>query len=424
MADESKHGGPPGGHPGGPAGHPGGHPGGPAGHPGYADVKEARAHGQHMGEADAAEFRRNKANQLRVLFWELTDGCNLKCIHCRATAQAQRSPDELTTAEAFGLVDQIADFASPILILTGGEPLYRPDVFDIATYANSKGLRVALATNGTLVDDAIADRIVATGVKRVSISIDGANAKTHDSFRGLPGSFDAALAGFDRLKKRGMSLQFNTSIAKHNVRELEDILKLALEHGADALHIFMLVPVGCGLEIADRQMVPADEYERVLSWLYDASRKAPIEFKATCAPHYFRVMRQRAKAEGVTITPQTHGLAAMTKGCLAGTGVMFVSHTGCVQPCGYLPIEAGNVKRQPLKEIWESAPVFLDLRDVGKLKGKCGGCEYRNVCEGCRARAYGITGDYLDEEPFCLYQPGTDSRREGGEGGEARAAKA
>jgi len=388
-----------------------GHPGHP-GYPGYAEIKEARARGEGPDADQAAEFRRNRANQLRVMFWELTDGCNLKCVHCRASAQAQRSPDELTTDEAFALVDQITEFASPILILTGGEPLYRPDVFEIAEYADRKGLRVALATNGTLVDEAVADRIAAAGVKRVSISIDGSNAATHDSFRGLPGSFDAALAGFDRLKKRGLSLQFNTSIARHNVDELEDILRLAVDHGADALHIFMLVPVGCGLEIADRQMLPADDYERVLSWLYDASRRVPIEFKATCAPHYFRVMRQRARAEGVTITPQTHGLAAMTKGCLAGTGVLFVSHTGRVQPCGYLPIEAGHVKRQSLREIWATSPVFLDLRDVTKLKGKCGICEYRNVCEGCRARAYGVTGDHLAEEPFCRYQPGTDSRRE------------
>jgi heme b synthase len=340
------------------------------------------------------------------MFWELTDGCNLKCLHCRATAQAERSPDELTTAEAKVLVDQITEFASPILILTGGEPLYRPDVFEIAEYATGRGLRVALATNGTLVDDAVADRIVASGVKRVSISIDGANARTHDTFRGLPGSFEAALAGFDRLKRRGMSLQFNTSLAKHNVGEVEDILRLALDHGANALHIFMLVPVGCGLEIADRQMLPADEYERVLTWLYEASRKASIEFKATCAPHYYRIIRQRAKAEGRKITFESDGMAAMTKGCLAGTGVLFVSHTGQVQPCGYLPIAAGNVEEQTLRQIWEGSPVFRDLRETGHLKGKCGRCEYRNVCAGCRARAYGVTGDYLDEEPFCLYQPG------------------
>lgn len=344
-------------------------------------------------------------NQLRLLFWELTTGCNLSCIHCRAVAQPGRAPDELSTEEAKGIIDQLVAFAQPILILTGGEPLYRPDVFEIASYATSKGLRVALATNGTLVTDSVARRIVEAGLKRVSISLDGGKAETHDTFRGLKGSFAAALAGFENLKRHGMSLQFNTTIARHNADEVEDVLDLALRLGADALHIFMLVPVGCGLQIASSEMLPARDYERILDWFYRKSREVGIELKATCAPHYFRIMYQRAREAGIRVTRETHGMAAMTKGCLAGTGVCFLSHKGRVQPCGYLPVEAGDVRKEPFRQIWEESLLFQELRDPDLLKGKCGICEYKTVCEGCRARAFAEKGDYLEEEPYCIYVP-------------------
>ena len=323
---------------------------------------------------------------------------------------------------------------------------------------------MALATNGTLLTPEIARRIRDSGVRRVSISIDGATEETHDEFRAIPGSFRRALKGIGHLKDVGMSVQINTTISRHNYREAPQILQLALKLGIDALHVFLLVPVGCGVEIAEEQMISSREYEDFLNWFYDRSKDTPLELKATCAPHYFRVMRQRAKeerAQGQTPVsasghpggpgpqsglpgghpgvhpggppgghpegpPSAHpgeypglhpggqpgshpggssGLHALTRGCLAGTGVCFVSHKGEVYPCGYLPISAGNVRRQPFKEIWESAPVFQELRDPDHLKGKCGLCEYRFVCEGCRARAYAATGDYLDEEPCCVYEP-------------------
>lgn len=344
-------------------------------------------------------------NQLRLLFWELTTGCNLSCIHCRASAQPGRALDELSTQEAQGVIDQLTSFSSPILVLTGGEPLYRPDVFDIARYASYKGMRVALATNGTLVTDDVARSIVEAGVKRVSISLDGGKAETHDTFRGLRGSFAKAMQGFENLKRYGMSLQFNTTIARHNAHEVEEVLDLALKLGADALHIFMLVPVGCGLQIADEQMLPAEEYEHILEWFYRMSREVRIELKATCAPHYFRIMYQKAKEAGIRVTWETHGMAAMSKGCLAGTGVCFLSHKGKVQPCGYLPVEAGDVRRESLRKIWEESRLFQELRNSDLLKGKCGICEYRMVCEGCRARAFSEKGDYLEEEPYCIYVP-------------------
>ncbi|WP_245590427.1 heme b synthase [Aneurinibacillus terranovensis] len=374
-------------------------------HPGAMPIYTAREKMKQMSTEEAGQYMKNKKNQLRLIFWELTEGCNLKCVHCRATAQPQRNPDELSTEEAFRMIDEIAGFANPIIILTGGEPLYRPDIFEIAGYATSKGLRIALASNGTLINEEMAKKIKKAGVQRVSISLDGARQETHDQFRGIHGAFQTALNGARHLVNQGVPIQFNTTITTHNVQEIEQVMQLALDEKATALHLFMLVPVGCGAQLSATQMIPAAEYERVLNWFYDQSLKVPLELKATCAPHYFRIMRQRAKAEGIQVTSKTHGMAAMTKGCLAGTGVCFLSHKGIVQPCGYLPVEAGNIRRQTIQEIWEGSEIFSQLRDTANLKGKCGICEYRNVCEGCRARAYGMTGDLLAEEPFCIYQP-------------------
>lgn len=339
-------------------------------------------------------------------------------------------PEDLTSVEARELIDEIVAFAKPILVLSGGEPLFRPDIFEIASYATAQGLPVALATNATLIDQAAAQKIVAAGVRRVSISLDGATAASHDAFRALPGSFERALEGFRHLQAEGMSLQINTTVARHNIAELPQILDLALALGAEALHIFLLVPVGCGVEIADEQMITAQEYEEVLNWFYEQDQRELLQLKATCAPHYFRVMHQRRAEEprperdegrrrkplppsharqvqhGRDSKAHPGGMHAMTKGCLAGTGVCFVSHKGEVFPCGYLPVEAGNIREQPLREIWEQAAIFEALRDPDRLTGKCGFCQFKRVCGGCRARAYGMTTDYLGEEPFCVYQPG------------------
>src|SRR5271167_4737775 len=233
----------------------------------------------------------------RLIFWEVTKGCNLRCIHCRATATELMSPQDLPTAKALDIIDQIAKFGNPILVLSGGEPLYRPDIFELAEYGTSLGLRVALATNGTLVTKDIAERIKHAGIKRVSISLDGSDAATHDSFRGIPGAFEAAIYGMKNLQRLGVSVQINTTIARHNAHQLPDVLKLVRTLGADALHTFLLVPVGCGVDIAAEQMVPPDEYERMLNWFYDQSLAGDIEMKATCAPHYFRVARQRRAAD-------------------------------------------------------------------------------------------------------------------------------
>jgi radical SAM protein with 4Fe4S-binding SPASM domain len=372
----------------------------------------------------------------RLIFWETTAGCNLTCIHCRRiTVADQLVPQDLTTVEAFEMVDQIAAFARPIFVLSGGEPLFRPDIYSIARRASDAGLIVALATNGTLIDADVARRIRESGVRRVSISFDGADAATHDIFRG-GGAFARTLAGMTHLQAAGVPYQINTTVAKHNVHQMDETLRMAKDLGAQALHLFLLVPVGCGVEIADDQQIDPVEYEAVLNWMYDAEMRGGIELKATCAPHYFRIVRQRQAEErrqGIfRERPASHhrqahagggsghpgngqpgageeqarqAMSAMTKGCLAGTGVCFISHRGEVFPCGYLPVEAGNLRRQPFREIWEGSSLFAELRDPDLLGGKCGLCEFKRVCGGCRARAYGTTAAYLDEEPFCTYEP-------------------
>lgn len=301
-------------------------------------------------------------------------------------------------------IDEIAQMGKPILILSGGEPLVREDIYEIASYANIKGLPVALATNGTLVTPDVASRLKEAGVRRISVSLDGASPQTHDDFRCVPGAFEGAMRGIDVIKSAGIGFQINTTITKLNLTEIPAILDMATEIGAEALHIFLLVPTGRGKELENEEIPPA-EYERVLNWFYDQQKTAKIQLKATCAPHYFRIMRQRARKEGTEVTVKTHGYEAMTKGCLGGTGFCFVSSVGEVYPCGYLPALAGNIKEQPFREIWENSQVFNDLRDPSRLKGKCGNCEYNEVCAGCRARAFAATGDYLAEEPYCIYVP-------------------
>lgn len=341
----------------------------------------------------------------RLVFWELTKKCNLNCIHCRAESENSIYEGELSLDEIKAVIDDIASHYSPIMVLTGGEPLYRADIFQIASYAEIKGLKTALASNGTLIDRSMAERIRTAGIRRVSISLDGCTPESHDGFRGIPGSFENALRGINYLKEAGVEFQINTTISRRNVDEIEEIMKLAEGIGAKALHIFMLVPVGCGVEIAESEMISKEKYEEVLNWFYDRSRQTAMELKATCAPHYYRIIRQRAKSEGRTITFDTDGMSAMTRGCLAGTGVCFISHHGDVQPCGYLPVAVGNVRERPFHDIWENSEIFVSLRDLGNLSGKCGMCEYKTFCAGCRARAYYESGDYLADEPYCAYTP-------------------
>ena len=386
------------------------------------------SHESASAAAASPQASATPAPALRLVFWESTAGCNLSCLHCRRLdVSCALMRDDLTTEQARQMIRSLPETGRPILVFSGGEPLMRPDLFELAADASAAGLPIALATNGTIMDERIAQQVLDVGFRRVATSFDGPDAATHDKFRGIDGAFDATTRSFRQLRRRGMSMQINTTITRHNFHLLDDIYRMALDLGADALHLFMLVPVGCGLSIDQSTMLAPDEYERALNWIYDRSLEARIHLKATCAPHYFRVMRQRAKAEGRPMPAAAHphrglaarvsenagpaahpgggDMAAMTKGCLAGQAVCFISHNGEVFPCGYLPVTSGNVKVTPLPAIWRDSQVFADLRGGQNLQGKCGACEYSKVCMGCRARAYSATQNYLAEEPNCGYVP-------------------
>ncbi|MCD6386155.1 radical SAM protein [Candidatus Sumerlaeota bacterium] len=352
---------------------------------------------------------------LRLVFWETTVACNLHCRHCRRLETGKDSAQfDLNTREAKQIIKDIAELGRPVLVLSGGEPLLHPEIFDIISYAREYAIPLALATNGTLIDSSIARRIKDSGVKRVAVSLDGATAEVNDSFRGLEGTFQKAVSGITNLVNLGVSTQINFTVARHNVHQMAKMFALAVQLGVDALHLFMLVPVGCGLEIAPQEMLSPEEYEESLIRFYELSvqHQNVLETRATCAPHYYRIVSQRSGRLSERNTQRTRGIPAgnselirFTRGCLAGISVCFISHRGLVFPCGYLPVTAGDLKQQSLKDIWEHSEVFRRLRDYSLLKGKCRECPFVELCGGCRARAYAHSGDYLDAEPFCTYQP-------------------
>ncbi|MHC4874460.1 MAG: radical SAM protein [Planctomycetota bacterium] len=347
-------------------------------------------------------------NDLRLVFWELTSRCNLNCRHCRAEASHDTEISEHDTESMLKAAEDIRSAGDPVLILTGGEPLMRSDFFEIAERCTKVFSRAALASNGTLINSDSAEKLTAAGIKRVSISLDGSDASTHDQFRGQSGSFDAALRGYNALKKTGMSLQINTTVTRHNYRQLDNLLDLAQTLGADAFHLFILVPVGCGVEIRSEDRLNAEEIELCLKRLHEKSEvlRGKLHIKATCAPQYYRIMQESGSLK-TTVCPEHKGhhsgMHAVTRGCLAGTSVCFVSHKGDIQPCGYLPVKAGNIFGRSFVDTWQDSGIFKDLRDVENLEGSCGLCNYKTVCMGCRARAYAETGSYLATDPDCIF---------------------
>ena len=412
----------------------------------------------------------------QVIAWETTRACNLACVHCRAEAQYYPDSGQLTTQEGFRLMDQISELSKPILILSGGDPLLRQDIFELATYGIRKGLRVVMSPNGTLLTPEVVEKIKMSGISCISVSLDGSSPQVHDSFRQVAGSFEAAVRGLTYALQGNLSFQINTTVTRRNLHDLSSMLKTVVLLGAVTWDIFMLVPTGRG-KIEDE--VTSQEYEEVLNWIHGVSRTAPIRIKVTCAPHYMRIVRQKAKErrdsekdshrlisqsmrfgfqtgwtgpmssidncfeahpsccsesdkfervipsddqestlksffgslKSISSEQEDHRNAGASvhqsfrRGCLAGTGFCFISHIGDVQPCGYLNLAAGNVRRQSFGEIYLKSELFRNLRDISQLGGKCGYCEYRMICGGCRARAYSVQGDYLAEEPYCIYQP-------------------
>lgn len=340
----------------------------------------------------------------RLIAWEVTRSCNLACRHCRGEAHPHPYEGELDTAEARALLATFPQVGNPIIIFTGGDPMLREDVYDLIAYAKSLRLPCAFAPNGTMITPEKARKLKECGVDRCSISIDGADAARHDAFRGVPGAFNASLRGIGHLKNEGVPFQINTTVTRDNLADFRDIFRLCENLGAAAWHIFLLVPMGRAAAISD-QVISAEEYEDVLHWLYDFRKSTDMSLKATCAPHYYRIMRQRAHSENTPVNVETFGMDAMSRGCLGGTGFCFISHTGQVQPCGYLTLNCGNVRDTPFPQIWRQSEIFRKLRSKENYKGKCGRCEFHYVCGGCRARAMSISGDYLAEEPLCLYEP-------------------
>lgn len=374
-------------------------------------VLERRAHDARLAEAnfDLAPF---------IVAWEVTRACAFACRHCRAEAQPQRDPRELTTSEAFHLLDQIKRFGDPILVITGGDPMMRHDLYEIIRYAVQKGLRAALSPTTTrLVTPKALARVKEAGVRRVAISIDGPSAEAHDAFRAFRGSFRLARGIAQNIVAAGLSLQINTTVSRYNLHLLEEMMQLVAALGAVQWSLFFLVPTG---RATAADMISPKEHEQVFHWLYGLSREAPFDIKSTAAPAYRRVIIQREREKGRPAdvsgkTPRTlagagyryeDGLDRPARGVNDGRGFCFVSHTGDVCPSGFLPLAAGNVRQQSVVNIYRYAPLFRNLRDPERLKGRCGRCEFRHVCGGSRARAYAVTGDYLAPDPSCVHEPG------------------
>jgi len=344
--------------------------------------------------------------RLHLVAWEITRRCNLFCAHCRASAEDEQYEDELSLQQCYQLIDEIMKVGKPILILTGGEPLARPDVMEIARYGVSKGLRVVMGTNGTLITKEMAAELKKVPVSRLAVSLDFPSPELQDEFRGKPGAFQDALNGIANACEAGIEIQINSTITRLNVEYLAELLKLSLKVGAMAFHPFMLVPTGRGKGLASQELSP-QQYEETLNWIYDKQLELgdSIFFKPTDAPHYMRILKQRQREAFPSKASSNNPMQTISRGCLAGTGFCFLSHRGSVQGCGYLDVEAGNIRKQPFSEIWTDAPLFRQLRDLSNIKGKCGACEYKRICGGCRARAYETTGDYLEAEPYCVYEP-------------------
>ena len=384
----------------------------------------------------------------RLIAWEVTRACPLACKHCRAAARPEAYPGELSTAEGRRLLENIASFSRPTIILTGGEPMLRADIYELAAHAHRLGLPVVMAPCGKFVDDAAVARMRRAGIRCISISIDGAGAASHDAFRGVAGAFAFAVRAAEAARRGVLDFQVNTTVTRHNLAELPAILDLAVRLGASVFNPFLLVPTGRGKDLAGQEISP-EEYERTLRWLAGQESRPDIRLRVTCAPHYARILlQQRAEGRGPGaegrgpgaegqgsgaapyLAPREHtgggsargptsaeavlpphaqpgGPPWGGKGCLGGKAFAFISHVGKVQICGFLETECGDLRCEGLdfRKVWETSDVFQRMRDVDGYGGKCGRCEYRRICGGCRARAFAMTGDDLAEEPFCIYQP-------------------
>lgn len=338
-----------------------------------------------------------------LVIWEVTQACDLACRHCRASAQPQRHPAELTRAEAEGLIRQIRGFGDPLLVLTGGDPLKRGDLFDLLRLSVQAGLRTTITPSATplLTPDAVR-RFRDAGVARMAVSLDGATAQRHDGFRGVEGSFRITLEALRAAREAGLETQVNTTVTRHNAAALGQIAALVGQSGARLWSVFFLVLTGRARLEDD---LSAEEYEEVFEFLYRTSLTAPFDIKTTEAQHYRRFAAQRRKAGGAVPETASAGAIARQAGINDGKGLLFISHTGEIYPSGFLEISAGNVRNVRLADAYRNSRLFRVLRNGDALGGKCGACEYRNLCGGSRSRAWAITGDFLAPDPRCSYVP-------------------
>lgn len=351
-----------------------------------------------------------------LVIWEVTRACDLACKHCRAEAVTNRNPLELSTEQGMRLMDDVRRFGRPLFVLTGGDPLKRPDVVELVEYGASIGLRMAMTPSGTpLMTEPVLRSLKAAGLSRLAVSLDGSSAAIHDAFRGVDGSFAWTIRMLEVAREIGLTTQVNTTVSMHNLDDFDALCDLMVRLGITLWSVFFLVPTGRAK--AD-DVASAEQFESVFHRMYDLSQTAPFDIKSTAGPQYRRVILQRQVAErragdrtGAPV-PLTAGVGfsladgvGRAKGVNDGDGFVFVSHTGAIYPSGFLPLAAGNVRRDDIVEVYRNSPLFRELRDRSRLKGKCGVCEYRDVCGGSRARAYAATGDYMESEPFCAHVP-------------------
>ena len=350
-----------------------------------------------------------------LVIWETTQACDLACVHCRASATPNRDRAELTTHEAMNLMDEVRAFgengdAPPLFVLTGGDPLKRPDILDLVAYGTGIGLRVAMTPSGTrLMTREVLTRVKVAGLARLAVSLDGATREVHDAFRRVDGSFDWTVSMLRLARELGLPTQINTTITRRTIGDLEAMAALVAEVGAVLWSVFLVVPTGRAS--LDDAPSPA-EVERALEWLAGRAEGGSFDVKTTAAPHYRRVMMQRrvtlrragAAAAGASATP-TPDEVGRALSVNDGNGFAFVSHRGAIYPSGFLPVPCGNVRHERLRDVYRSHPTFVALRDAGTLRGKCGACDFRHVCGGSRARAFAMTGDLFGSDPLCAYDP-------------------
>jgi len=348
-----------------------------------------------------------------IVIWESTQACDLACVHCRACAQPLRSAMELNTEEAKHLIDEVKALGAPVFVLTGGDPLKRTDTFELVKHASTNGVRISLTPSATplLTREAI-HKLKECGLVRLAVSLDGPGAGAHDAFRRVPGSYEWTLAAVRWAREVGLPLQINTTITRHNLQYLDSMIELLEQLDIVLWSVFFLVPTGRGSAI---DLISAKEFEQVFEKLYETSRRISFDIKSTEAQHYRRYLLQRRTEEKRKGNAQSlpallgagtpDGIGRAPRGINDGKGFVFISHLGEVFPSGFLPVSAGNVRKQSLTELYRHSPLFEALRDSSNLKGKCGICEFREVCGGSRARAYALTGDPFAEEPCCVWQP-------------------